>query len=84
MITKNLFHITYGDNKTSIVIATKPHLTNLIATLNEKVKDPKHKAFYFNPQDGSSFYYSPVLNDSKIKSLKSLILLKNPMEAGHV
>jgi len=92
MITKNLFHVTHGENKTSIVIATKPHLTNLISTLNEKVKDPKHKAFYFNPQNGSSFtstslstsYYSPVLNDSKIKSLKSLILLENPVEADHV
>jgi len=83
MIQKNLFHVTHGENKTSIVIATKPHLTNLIATLNEKVKDPKHKAFYFNPQDGSSFYYSPVLNDSKIKSLKSFILLENPLEAAN-
>jgi len=83
MIKKNLFHQTYGKNKTFIVIATKPHLTNLIATLNEKLKEPD-KAFYFNPQDGSSFYYSPVLNDSKIKALKSLILLENPVEAGHV
>jgi len=92
MIPKNLFHTAYGNNKTSVVIATKPHLTNLISTLNEKVKDPENKTFYFNPQNGSSFtstslstsYYSPVLNDSKIKALKSLILLENPVEAGHV
>jgi len=84
MIKKSMFHVTHGENKTSIVIATKPHLTNLIATLNEKVKDPTHKTFYFDPHTGSSFYYSPVLNNSRIKSLKSLILLENPMEAGHV
>jgi len=83
MIQKRLFHVTYGNKKTSVVIATKPHLTNLITTLNEKLKEPE-KAFYFNPQNGNSFYYSPVLNDSKIKSLKSLILLENPVEAGHV
>jgi len=81
MINKSMFHVTHGENKTSVVIATKPHLTNLIATLNEKLKKPD-KAFYFNPANGSSFYYSPVLDNSKIKSLKSFILLENPLEAA--
>jgi len=83
MIQKRLFHVTYENKETSVVIATKPHLTNLIATLNEKLKEPD-KAFYFNPQNGSSFYYSPVLTNSKIKSLKSLIILDTHVEAGHV